>query len=110
MQNVQHFCTLKGVKPTVACVESGAGRNFITYAKRGQTLSVPKVQKLATYLGVSIGQLLGEPEPEKNESGPASISAAEAALDTEINDRLAQLTQEELALVDAFVKGLLAGH
>ena len=29
VQNVKRYCALKGVKPTVACDESGAGKNLL---------------------------------------------------------------------------------
>ena len=59
MQNVKKLCALKGVKPTVACRESGAGENFMGNLK-GSAPSVEKVQMLADYLGVTTSELLGE--------------------------------------------------
>ena len=53
VQNIKKFCDLKGVKPTVACRESGVGTSFINNVERGQTPSVAKVQMLADYLGVT---------------------------------------------------------
>lgn len=110
MQNVKHFCKLKGVTPTAACVESGAGRNLITYIKNGQIPTVSKVQTLAAYLGVTTSQLLGEPEPSKHKDGPSTISDAEAALNAELISRLCRLTPEEIARVDAFVQGMIASR
>jgi hypothetical protein len=112
VQNVQHFCAIMGVKPTVACIESGAGRNFLTYVKKGQAPSLPKVQMLASYLGVTIGQLLGDPEPVEQKDGPSTISDAEAALNEELISRLCRLrlTPEEIARVDAFVQGMIASR
>lgn len=60
VQNIKKFCDLKGVKPTVACRESGVGTSFINNVERGQTPSVAKVQMLADYLGVTTSELLGE--------------------------------------------------
>jgi len=60
VQNIKSFCAIKGVKPTVACRESGVGASFINEIERGQTPSVAKVQLLAQYLGVSTSELLGE--------------------------------------------------
>ena len=62
MQNIKIYCALKGVKPTVACRESGVGTSFITDINRGQTPSVAKVQMLAQYLGCTVSDLLGEAE------------------------------------------------
>ena len=36
VQNVKIYCALKGVKPTVACRESGVGTSFISDINRGQ--------------------------------------------------------------------------
>lgn len=62
VQNVKMYCQLRGVKPTVACRESGVGTSFINNIEaRGQVPSVEKVQLLAQYLGVTTSELLGEP-------------------------------------------------
>lgn len=61
VQNVKHFCDLRGVKPTIACKESGAGKDLINQIEtRGSIPSVEKVQMLADYLGVTTSELLGE--------------------------------------------------
>ena len=60
VQNIKYYCNLKGIKPTVACRESGVGSSFINNLERGQTPSVAKVQMLANYLGVTTSELLGE--------------------------------------------------
>ena len=51
VQNIERYCSKKGVKPTNACRDSGVGASFLTDIKRGQTPSVAKVQLLAQYLG-----------------------------------------------------------
>lgn len=64
VQNVKKYCELAGVKPTVACRESGVGASFINNIEsRNQTPSVAKVQLLAQYLGVTTSELLGEEKP-----------------------------------------------
>lgn len=61
VKNIEKICGEKGIKPTVACVESGAGRNFLVQIKgRGSVPSVGKVQLLAQYLGCTVSDLLGE--------------------------------------------------
>lgn len=70
VQNVKSYCALRGVKPTVACRESGAGANFInTITTQGSIPSVEKVQRLAQYLGVTTSELLGE-KPSGSLEGP----------------------------------------
>ena len=71
MQNIKKICAIRGVKPTVACRESGAGANLINKLEsRGSIPSVEKVQLLAQYLGVTVSQLLGEDASELSQ-GPA---------------------------------------
>ncbi|MEI3122455.1 MAG: hypothetical protein V8S81_01320 [Oscillospiraceae bacterium] len=61
MQNVKTYCTIKGVKPTVACAESGAGKDLLgQLSRRGTIPSVERVQLLAQYLGCTVSDLLGE--------------------------------------------------
>lgn len=70
VQNIKKYCAAKGVKPTVACRESGVGSSFINNIEsRGQVPSVEEVQLLAQYLGVTVGELLGE-DPSKSTNGP----------------------------------------
>lgn len=65
VENVKKYSTMMGVKPTVACRESGAGRSLLTNLEQNGSLpSVEKVQLLAQYLGVTTSQLLGEDIPE----------------------------------------------
>lgn len=70
VQNVKRYCSLRGVKPTVACRESGAGRSLLTNLEQNGSLpSVEKVQKLAAYLGVTTSELLGEEKEPAPEDG-----------------------------------------
>lgn len=66
VQNVKKYCAIKGVAPTVACRESGAGKSLMSQVAQGIVPSVSKVQLLAQYLGVTTSDLLGE----QNESSP----------------------------------------
>ena len=71
VQNIKAHCAAKGVKPTVACRESGVGTSFINDLERGKTPSVAKVQMLAQYLDCTVSDLLGEdptpPDPVRQE-------------------------------------------
>jgi len=64
VQNIKHYCALRGVKPTVACRESGVGVSFINGIERGQTPSVANVQLLSSYLGITVSELIGEKLPQ----------------------------------------------
>lgn len=61
VKNVKNLCVARGVKPTIACKESGAGKDLLNQIEtRGSIPSVEKVQLLAQYLGASTSELLGE--------------------------------------------------
>lgn len=71
-KNIKKYSALKGVSPTVACIESGAGKNLLGQLKgRGSIPSVERVQLLAQYLGCTVSDLLGEketpPDPVRQE-------------------------------------------
>ena len=72
VQNVKYYCGKKGVKPTVALAESGAGKNLLgQLTGRGSYPSVERVQMLAQYLDCTVSDLLGEdpapPDPVREE-------------------------------------------
>lgn len=73
VQNIKIYCALKGVKPTVACRESGVGTSFISDINRGQIPSVAKVQQLAQYLGCTVSDLLGETRAADQPAGSQDI-------------------------------------
>lgn len=64
VENIKKYCAQRGVKPTVACRESGAGADLINQMeRRGSVPSVERVQQLAQYLDVTTSELLGEVLP-----------------------------------------------
>lgn len=65
VENVKSYCRVKGVSPSRACIESGAGKSLMDNVKRGRVPSVDSVQLLASYLGVTVSDLLGETPPEE---------------------------------------------
>lgn len=98
VQNIKNFCERKGIKPTVACRESGVGTSFINNVERGQTPSVAKVQMLAEYLGVTVSDLLGEKkEPTVQDDG---LSDGERTLMTLFR----QLTPDQQEMVIRMVQ------
>ena len=70
VQNIKKICLAKGVKPTVACRESGAGPNLVSQLIHGTVPSVERVQLLARYLGVTVSELLGEDASEISQGLP----------------------------------------
>ena len=99
VQNIKKFCDPKGVKPTVACRESGVGTSFINNVERGQTPSVAKVQMLADYLGVTTSELLGE------KKAPAAEDSSER--EKEFVQLFQKLTPEQQDMILAQLKGVV---
>lgn len=80
VQNVKFWCEQRSVAPTVACKESGAGRDLLVNLQRGSAPSVAKVQLLAQYLGVTTSDLLGETRsvPDSDTLGAADVQVLAA--------------------------------
>lgn len=98
VQNIKEVCKAKGIKPTVACRESGVGTSFINNIEaRGQVPSVEKVQMLATYLGVTTSELLGE----EKKTAPAAEGGPAYPPEYDL------LSPEDRALVDSMISRLI---
>lgn len=64
VQNVKDLCKQKGISPTTACDESGAGGSMLSQlTHKGTRPSVERIQLLAHYLGVTVSELIGETAP-----------------------------------------------
>lgn len=63
VENIEKYCKRKGVKPTPACRDSGAGPNFLQDIKGEKDISARRLTMLAEYLGVTTSDLLGEEKP-----------------------------------------------
>lgn len=90
VENIKKYCALKGVKPTPACRDSGAGTSLINDIERGRTPSVERIQMLAQYLGCTVSDLLGETNGEATPAlDPLTAEAARifAALLPENQDK-----------------------
>ena len=100
VQNIKLYCDRKGVKPTVACKESGAGKDLINQIeRRGSMPSIEKVQMLAEYLGVTTSDLLGE------KISPVGLPAN--GREEEFTQLFSQLTPDQQELVLAQLKGIV---
>lgn len=107
VQNVKILSFAKGETPTTACKNAGVGGSFISDLNRGRVPSVAKVQLLASYLGVTTSELLGE-----EKENPATVSS-DGAKQNEL--RLAgrdgtylvrHLSDEQLAAFKIMAEGL----
>lgn len=59
---IQSLCTEKGIRPGRLCDELNLSRSLMTDLKMGRkkTVNAETAQKIAGYLGVSVGFLLGQ--------------------------------------------------
>lgn len=104
VQNIKRLCALKGVKPTIACRESGAGKDLINKIETQKSVpSVEKVQLLAQYLGVSTSELLGEEAigPMQNNDPPEKRAVVDA-----LYRQLIDLSEEDLQAIDRVVQAM----
>lgn len=61
-ERIQQLCQAKDIRPGRLCHELGLSRGLMTDLKMGRKKSVTAetAQKIASYLGVSVGYLLGQ--------------------------------------------------
>lgn len=103
VQNIKKYCAIRGVKPTIACTESGAGKDIINQLeKRGSIPSVERVQLLAQYLGVTTSELLGEEKKPTPEYGSGQDEEEQ-----EVIRLWSQLTQAQKKLLLAWLQTAL---
>ena len=64
-ETIQSLCQAKGIRPGRMCSELGLSRGLMTDLKMGRKkgLSAETAQKIADYLDVSVGHLLGQEAP-----------------------------------------------
>lgn len=89
-ERIINLCEKKGVKGGKMCTDLGMSKGTLTDLKMGRQtgLSATKAQKIASYLGVSVGYLLGEETEEETEDIKKSPSA--------------EITEGEQKLLDLF--------
>lgn len=65
-ETIQTLCHRRGVRPGHMCDQLGLSRGLMTDLKMGRkkSLSADTAQKIAAYLGVTVGALLGQPEKD----------------------------------------------
>lgn len=106
-ENIKRICKEKGTTPTVACSESGAGKNMVSnMKKKGTQPSIAKMQLLAEYLGVTTGELLGEKETPATVSGDGQADKLAQALHR-IGIEVDKLSDAEISRIARLAKAAL---
>ena len=64
-ETIEGLCAQRNIRPGRLCAELGLSRSLMTDLKMGRKkgLSAETAQKIADYLGVSVGYLLGQDAP-----------------------------------------------
>ena len=91
------LCKEKGVNITQMCREAGIPRATLSELKMGRTLtlSTKNLNKLASYFGISIDQLMSDREAEAKKETPTPNNGSERAYDR---------TYEDNELTEAFMR------
>ena len=98
VKNIKFYCSAKGVKPTVACRESGVGQSFINNVEsKGSIPSVEKVEMLAHYLGTTVSELIGEASPP-----PKPRTLADFPEHLTLHDSAIRLKVDEVEMIMAY--------
>ena len=101
---IKEICAQKGTSMYKLEKQLNLGNGTIgKWGKNGRQPTYDKAVAVANALGVSADYLLTGEQKEK----PA---LKESELDSELINRLCQLSKEELEKVDAFVQGILASR
>ena len=97
VQNIQRICKERGTTTTVACKESGAGKDMVSALKKQGTIpSVEKMSRLAAYLGVTTSELLGE------KIGPTPVSKGEP--DPELWEIIQRIPESRMPEVERYLR------
>lgn len=61
-ERIEALCSQRGIRPGRLCSDLGLSRALVTDLKMGRKKSVnaQTAQKIASYFGISVGQLLGQ--------------------------------------------------
>lgn len=72
-ERITELCKARGVSGSRMCLDLGLSKSTLSNIKNGRAsgISTSTAQKMATYLGVSVGYLLGEEEPTEIKKSPS---------------------------------------
>ena len=72
LSRIEELCQKKGIKPTTAYIESGAGKNFKSNMKYAEP-TLGKISLIASYLEVSVDYLTGKTNERTPENKKVSF-------------------------------------
>lgn len=106
IQNIIKCCTDKGELPTIASVNAGVGKDFLSDIKRGKIPRLDRIADMAAYLGVTTSDLVGD-NVSNLDTGkePADNEADE--LSKEFSFLIRNITPEQRDLVKRLMQDML---
>ncbi len=104
-ERIDRLCKARGIKPYRLCKEIGIRASVLSdlHCGRKTGLSTTTLSKIAEYFEVDMELLLGQ-----KKEAPSMEDEAATVRKRMVLNYLCDLTEEEFALVDAFVQGLRA--
>lgn len=104
-ENIENLCKNRGVNVTLMCKESGASRGSLTDLKSGrkQSLKYETLDKIATYFGISVDELV---TGEQKETAPQPQNSREADIQ-KILKKLETMSDEDYQLSMAMIQKIL---
>ena len=103
-ENIIALCNERGIKGGKMCTEIGMSKGILTDLKMGRQsgISAANAQKIASYLNVSVGYLLGEEEKEEKKEQPTKGELSEVK--QALIDLIDGLSESEAAILLASLK------
>lgn len=103
-ERIQTLCKAKGVTGSRMCLDLGISKSTLSDIKCGRKkgISTDNAQKIASYLGVTVGYLLGEEETKKS---PAESVLNEG--EKMLLDLFRQIPEDRQQVVIAMIKAAL---
>jgi transcriptional regulator with XRE-family HTH domain len=103
-ERIQTLCKAKGVTGSRMCLDLGISKSTLSDIKCGRKkgISTDNAQKIASYLGVTVGYLLGEEETKKSPVEPMLNEGEKMLLDL-----FRQIPEDRQQVVIAMIKAAL---
>lgn len=105
-ERITKLCKEKGVSGSRMCLDLGLSKSTLSDMKAGRTkgVSTNTAQKIAAYLGVSVGYLLGE---EENEKKPTVIDDGLPSNKQKLIDLAYSVSEDKVDLVLRLMQSIL---
>lgn len=102
-ERITSLCQERGITGGKMCTDLRMSKGTLTDLKMGRQtgISAAKAQKIATYLGVSVGYLLGEEEKEEK---PKTIDEQLTGIDFAMWSETKDMTDEEKQDILNYIK------